>query len=123
MTEQICDYLEIYQGITINEDNLIMSIYSDYPEEANTEPLPADIGTIIGNCLTLKFNSDYSRNYAGFDLTATIKSDAELVDIQSVQPNDTDGTEQWYTLSGMKLEGKPTVPGIYIVNGRKVAVK
>jgi len=29
----------------------------------------------------------------------------------------------WYTLDGRKLQGKPTVKGVYIVNGKKVVVK
>jgi len=31
--------------------------------------------------------------------------------------------DSWYTLSGMKLEGSPTAPGIYICGGRKVVIK
>ena len=30
---------------------------------------------------------------------------------------------QWYTLDGRKLNGKPTAPGIYIINKKKVLVK
>ena len=29
----------------------------------------------------------------------------------------------WFTLDGRKIEGRPTVPGVYINNGRKVLVK
>jgi hypothetical protein len=29
----------------------------------------------------------------------------------------------WYNLQGVKLNGVPTVPGIYIHNGRKVVIK
>ena len=29
----------------------------------------------------------------------------------------------WYTIDSRKLSGKPAQKGIYIVNGRKVAVK
>lgn len=36
----------------------------------------------------------------------------------------TDGTDDaWYTLTGMKLDGKPTQRGIYLHNGRKEAVR
>ena len=31
-------------------------------------------------------------------------------------------SEEWYDLSGRKLSGKPTVKGIYIVNGKKVFI-
>ncbi|MBQ3300533.1 MAG: carbohydrate-binding domain-containing protein, partial [Eggerthellaceae bacterium] len=31
--------------------------------------------------------------------------------------------EHWYTLDGRRLSGKPTAPGLYIVNGRKVIIK
>ena len=31
--------------------------------------------------------------------------------------------ETWYTVDGHRLSGKPSKPGIYIVNGKKVTVK
>ena len=36
--------------------------------------------------------------------------------------NYTDKTNAWYDLSGRRLSGKPTKPGLYINNGRKVLV-
>jgi hypothetical protein len=32
------------------------------------------------------------------------------------------GADEWYTLSGMRLSGKPSQKGIYIHNGKKVVV-
>jgi len=29
----------------------------------------------------------------------------------------------WHTLNGVRLNGKPTIPGIYIVNGKRVVIK
>ena len=29
----------------------------------------------------------------------------------------------WYTINGVKLEGKPSVKGVYVNNGRKVIIK
>lgn len=34
-----------------------------------------------------------------------------------------DGEETWYTVSGMKLSTRPTKPGLYIYNNRKVVIK
>lgn len=33
------------------------------------------------------------------------------------------GNDKWYTINGLELTEKPTVPGIYIHNGKKVIVK
>ena len=30
---------------------------------------------------------------------------------------------EWYTIDGMKLSGKPTAKGVYILNGRKIVIK
>ena len=35
----------------------------------------------------------------------------------------TDGSDSWYTISGVKLNAKPTKQGVYINNGKKVMVK
>ena len=32
-------------------------------------------------------------------------------------------SEAWYTLDGVRLSGKPSRKGIYINNGKKVAIK
>ena len=31
--------------------------------------------------------------------------------------------ENWYTLDGRKLSGKPNAKGVYIQNGKKIVVK
>jgi len=30
---------------------------------------------------------------------------------------------EWYSLGGVRLNGMPTVPGVYIFNGEKVVIK
>ena len=45
--------------------------------------------------------------------------DGDTTRIQSLQLIDRDGTEQWFDLSGRRIE-KPTRKGLYIVNGKKV---
>ena len=46
----------------------------------------------------------------------------ESTAIESV--NSTDGTDgTWYTLTGIQLEGEPTAPGIYVKDGKKVAIQ
>ena len=37
--------------------------------------------------------------------------------------NNTNSDDAWYSLDGRKLNGKPTKPGLYINNGRKVVIK
>ena len=31
--------------------------------------------------------------------------------------------ETWYTVDGLRLDAKPTKPGVYVVNGQKVIIK
>ena len=33
------------------------------------------------------------------------------------------GADVWYTINGVKLSGKPTAPGMYINNGKKILIK
>ena len=44
----------------------------------------------------------------------------EIVNGQMVNGNFSDG---WYDLSGRRLNGKPSAPGIYINNGQKLIIK
>lgn len=43
--------------------------------------------------------------------------------IQEVQPADGQAADAWYTLDGVRMNGKPTSSGIYINNGRKHVIK
>ena len=51
--------------------------------------------------------------------------DEETTGIISVQGSGSmvDGSDAWYSLGGQRLQGAPTVKGVYIQNGRKVVVK
>ena len=53
-----------------------------------------------------------------------IVEDAPIPDgINSLTPALSKGDGVWYSLDGRKLGGKPTKPGLYINNGRKVVIK
>ena len=56
----------------------------------------------------------YAFNFGEDDVTAV----AEKFNVKSSLFND-----QWYTISGVKLNGKPNTKGVYINNGKKVVVK
>ena len=47
----------------------------------------------------------------------------ESTGIDIVKDDMPQGDSHWYSLQGMRLNGTPTTPGIYIRNGRKVWVK
>ncbi|MBR6016574.1 MAG: M60 family metallopeptidase, partial [Prevotella sp.] len=53
---------------------------------------------------------------------AHAKSIDEATGIRSID-NERTTNGDWYTIDGVKLNGKPTEKGVYIVNGRKVVVK
>jgi hypothetical protein len=37
--------------------------------------------------------------------------------------SDSEGKEEWYTLDGKRLDGKPSQKGLYLRNGKKVVIK
>lgn len=75
-------------------------------------------GTIGANKAYLTYSGGGSSapSFFGFDGNTT-GIDATLVNSERVN------SEEWYSLDGRKLQGKPTTKGLYIVNGRKVVVK
>ena len=56
-----------------------------------------------------------------YKANAVIGSPDEPTAINFVKTEREDG--QWYNISGMKLQNRPTKSGVYIFNGRKVVVK
>ncbi len=57
-------------------------------------------------------------------LAISFVDNSEATDIQGVDTKQVAADyDNWYTLQGVKLDGKPTEKGIYIYNGKKVAIK
>lgn len=51
------------------------------------------------------------------------EEEEDVTAIDGVSERQTTGNNIWYTVSGMRLNGAPTKPGLHFYNGRKVAVK
>ena len=65
-----------------------------------------------------------TRDWLGGTLSISFVDNSEATDIQGVDTKQVAADDDnWYTLQGVKLDGKPTEKGIYIYNGKKVAIK
>ena len=51
-----------------------------------------------------------------------IEEEEVVTGIQQVE-NSVNDNDAWYTLSGIKLPGKPTANGVYIHGGKKLIIK
>ena len=56
-------------------------------------------------------------------LRMVIDDDEETTGVASMADGIDNMSDEWYTLDGRKLNGKPTTKGLYIVNGKKVMIK
>ena len=75
-----------------------------------------DVGTIF--YLSLTSTGEYGKYIQWLDEDGQAMGIKSMVNGQWSTVND-----QWYDLSGRKLDGKPTRKGIYINNGKKVVIK
>jgi hypothetical protein len=63
-------------------------------------------------------------NFAkGFTFVLEDESVVNGIDGLTDDATQEEGEGNWYTVEGVKLNGKPTAPGIYINNGKKIVVK
>ncbi len=68
--------------------------------------------------------ADYIIDTPGAPSFSFIFNDGETTSIgENVMLNNDNTTNQWYDLTGRKLNSMPTMKGIYILNGKKVVVK
>ncbi len=56
-------------------------------------------------------------------LRMVIDDEEETTGVASMADGIDDMSDEWYTLDGRKLNGKPTTKGLYIVKGKKVMIK
>ena len=95
--------------------------------ESNTLYYP-ESGATIGACRAyFKIGEDGAASRAITGVNFDFGEDDETTEIESVDDSQLSTLNSqlsgWYTLSGVKLEGKPTAPGIYICGGRRVVIK
>ena len=132
----------MFRGVTISDaaQQTITSSDSEVSFKGiySPTPLAKDKSDLyIGNDNTLywpdtegDFNLNSFRAYfhIGSTVGAKLRSNVLLMDddatgINDVKTNSKTHSESWYTLDGRKLNGKPTVKGMYIKGGRKVVIK
>jgi hypothetical protein len=61
----------------------------------------------------------YARNIIIFDGEET----TGIISIENGKLRIDNSSDAWYTIDGVKLDGKPHAKGVYIQNGRKVIIK
>ena len=62
-----------------------------------------------------------TRELMNFKPNAVVGSPDKPTSISFVR--DDHQNEQWYTINGMQLPGRPTAKGVYIFNGKKMIIK
>jgi hypothetical protein len=75
---------------------------------------------VTAECRCRRRNTIAIRTLWGEDATAIEDVEIEGHDGHSSAIEDCEGV--WYTLSGMRLQSRPTVSGVYIHDGKKVVV-
>ena len=132
----------VFRGVTISDAAQQTITSSDskvsFKGIYSPTPLAKDKSDLyIGNDNTLYWpntEGDFNLNsfrayfYIGSTVGAKLRSNVLLMDddatgINDVTTNPKTHGESWYTLDGRKLNGKPTVKGMYIKSGRKVVIK
>jgi hypothetical protein len=90
--------------------------------------IPTSGGTLGANKAYLKVPTSYLNGVSGAKLMMSFDNETggETTGIHSIENvkltiDNEDGV--WYTLDGRKLIGKPTLKGVYIHDGTKVAIR
>ncbi len=97
-----------------------------YMLSLNADSDPSSVGFYYGATDGAAFTNKAHRAYLavpeGTEAKATGYAFNEVTGINDITREQvTDGA--WYTIDGKRLNGEPTVKGIYVVNGKKVVIK
>lgn len=81
-------------------------------------------GATDGAAFTNKAHRAYLAVPEGTEAKATgYPFNDDVTGINHIESELTNGQDAWYTIDGKRLNGVPTVKGIYVVNGKKVVIK
>ena len=101
-------------------DAAVYVLYNDEFVKATAGTIPAHRGylTLSGTSAV----ADGGAGTGGETRQLPIALDGDVTGISTVRDSLPEGGD-WYTLDGRKLDGKPTVKGLYIRNGQKIIIK
>jgi hypothetical protein len=103
--------------LTLGEDFYVSFFTVEY-EPVTLEQMLADPGLYI---VVLTFTGNYQGSVGKvIDVNEIITI---VTGINDTAKAGSQQEERWFDLKGRRLSGKPSVKGVYILNGRKVAVK
>ena len=91
----------------------------------NTLYYPGD-GAGLGACrayFKIGEDSGSQAKIRSFNLNFDEGTESGIIDLKAPVMDERNATDGWYTLSGVRLNGKPTEKGMYIYGGKKVMVK
>ena len=131
-----------FEGVTVKNANVkTNSITTDYVTFTGTYTPTALVKDDVTNLYLASGNKLYYPNVDGFKVNAfrgyfkvddsaaamglnitTDLGDGSTTRIQGLEKAGSE-LDSWYTLNGVKLDGKPTQKGVFIHNGKKVVIK
>ena len=115
-----------FQGLLSAKDIAALDNTMLFLGASNTLYYPNDAMTIGANRAYFQLNNGFTfgEPNAGVRSFNLNFGEEEITGVEQVESLEFRvESEEWYTLTGVKLEGKPTAPGIYICGGRRVVIK
>jgi hypothetical protein len=98
-------------------DDIFMISYDEgHPDDLGGATLHVPAGSVTKYKTTAPWNSFGS-------IVALTSDDPTPSDISELPIQNTGETEVYYTIDGIRLQGRPTQKGLYIKDGKKVLVK
>lgn len=107
--------------ITIPEDGSKNTDYL-YLGANNTLYYPADEASVTIKAFRAYFKLNLPSGQQAKSFVLNFGDDNEVTSIKQIN-NAASATDTYFTLDGRRLNDKPSTPGLYIINGKKVVIK
>jgi len=80
-------------------------------------------GTLHPMRACFRLNKDNAANVRRLVMNLDEQEPTGIEEIVNGQSSNPQSSDTWYTLTGVKLDSKPTVKGVFLYNGKKVMIK
>ena len=118
-----------YTGVAVPKEEGILYFSQNYFWNSTTLTTIATHIKILPYRVYYKTSSQtndpkYSVLFLTDDPEDELSEDFGNQDITAIKAMQTEGAKTvWYNMNGQKLNGRPTLPGVYVMNGKKVLIK